>query len=89
MCIQTLLDTITTFVVRGIVRCTIVARQDKQKSVGPAATKDGIQKMDGDICICTIPLPVLSNINHNFSSDVSRAIDYVQYINTFYYHFIA
>jgi monoamine oxidase len=25
---------------------------------------------------------VLSNINHNFSSDVSRAIDYIQYINT-------
>jgi monoamine oxidase len=45
-------------------------------------TKTGVQKLTGDICICTIPLPVLSNINHNFSSDVSRAIDYVQYINT-------
>ena len=45
-------------------------------------TKDGIQKTNGDLCICTIPLPVLSNINHNFSSDVSRAIDHVQYINT-------
>ncbi len=45
-------------------------------------TKEGIQKISGDVCICTIPLPVLSNINHNFSSDVSRAIDYVPYINT-------
>ncbi len=45
-------------------------------------TKEGTQKVTGDLCICTIPLPVLSNINHNFSSDVSRAIDYVQYINT-------
>jgi monoamine oxidase len=34
------------------------------------------------MCICTIPLPVLSNIDHNFSSDVSRAIDSVVYMNT-------
>jgi len=45
-------------------------------------SKDGVQKINGDVCICTIPLPVLSNINHNFSSDVSRAIDYIQYIKT-------
>ena len=45
-------------------------------------TKEGLQQLQGDLCICTIPLPVLSNINHNFSSDVSRAIDYIQYINT-------
>ena len=36
----------------------------------------------GDLCVCTIPLPVLSNIEHNFSSDVSRAIDYIPYIST-------
>ncbi len=42
----------------------------------------GEHKIDGDLCICTIPLPVLSNIDHNFSSDVSRAIDYVSYIQT-------
>lgn len=40
------------------------------------------QEIKADLCICTLPLPVLSNINHNFSSDVSRAIDYVPYINT-------
>ena len=44
--------------------------------------KDGEQKIQGDFCICTIPLPVLSNVDHNFSSDVSRAIDNVTYIST-------
>ena len=45
---------------------------------------DGTEKksLQADMCICTIPLPVLSNIDHNFSSDVSRAIDSVVYMNT-------
>lgn len=38
--------------------------------------------LTADFCICTIPLPVLSNIDHNFSSDVSRAIDFASYIQT-------
>jgi len=42
--------------------------------------KTGEQELQGDYCICTIPLPVLSNIDHNFSSDVSRAIDKIAYI---------
>jgi monoamine oxidase len=42
----------------------------------------GLKEIEADICICTIPLKVLSNINHNFSSAASRAIDYAQYINT-------
>ena len=42
----------------------------------------GNHQLKGDLCICTIPLPVLSNIEHNFSSDVSRAIDYIPYIST-------
>ena len=33
-------------------------------------------------CICTIPLPVLSNIEHNFASDASRAIDSIVYMST-------
>ncbi|MCC9166493.1 flavin monoamine oxidase family protein [Pontibacter harenae] len=44
--------------------------------------KKGTQELTGDLCVCTLPLPVLSNINHNFSSDVSRAIDFVPYIQT-------
>ena len=44
--------------------------------------KEGEQTIQGDFCICTIPLPVLSNIDHNFSSDASRAIDYISYIAT-------
>ena len=42
----------------------------------------GEKKLTGDLCICTIPLPVLSNIDHNFGSDASRAIDFISYNNT-------
>ncbi len=42
----------------------------------------GEKTVQADFCICTIPLPVLSNIDHNFSSDASRAIDSVVYMNT-------
>jgi len=42
----------------------------------------GEHQLQGDICICTIPLPVLSNISNNFSGDVSRAIDYIGYMKT-------
>lgn len=44
--------------------------------------KKGKQAVSGDMCICTLPLPVLRNIDNNFSSDVSRAIDFVPYIPT-------
>ena len=42
----------------------------------------GKHELTADMCICTLPLPVLSNINNNFSGDVSRAIDYISYIQT-------
>lgn len=42
----------------------------------------GEKKITGDLCICTIPLPVLSNIDHNFGSDASRAIDFIGYNST-------
>jgi len=42
----------------------------------------GSHEIEADLCICTLPLPVLSNINNNFSSDVSRAIDYITYNQT-------
>jgi monoamine oxidase len=42
----------------------------------------GEHVLNGDLCICTIPLPVLSNISNNFSGDVSRAIDYISYNQT-------
>jgi monoamine oxidase len=45
-------------------------------------SKEGNKLITGDFCICTIPLPVLSNVDHNFSSDVSRAIDFSSYIQT-------
>ena len=44
--------------------------------------KAGTHQATAEFCICTIPLPVLSNIDHNFSSDVSRAIDRIAYIKT-------
>lgn len=42
----------------------------------------GEKSILAELCICTIPLPVLSNIDHNFSADVSRAIDSVVYMST-------
>lgn len=42
----------------------------------------GEHLLSGDFCICTIPLPVLSNISNNLSDDVSRAIDYISYMQT-------
>jgi len=42
----------------------------------------GEQVINGDICICTLPLPVLSNVNNNFSPEVSKAIDFISYNQT-------
>jgi monoamine oxidase len=42
----------------------------------------GEKTVEVPYCICTIPLPVLSNIDHNFGSDASRAIDSVVYMST-------
>ncbi len=44
--------------------------------------KIGVHEITGDFCVCTLPLPVLSNISNNFSSDVNRAIDYIEYNKT-------
>jgi monoamine oxidase len=41
----------------------------------------GTKNIKGDFCICTIPLPVLGNTDHNFSSGTSRAIDFIPYIS--------
>nr|WKN40061.1 flavin monoamine oxidase family protein [Tunicatimonas sp. TK19036] len=41
---------------------------------------DGEEKeISADYCICTIPLPVLSNISNNLSSNIQRACDFVEY----------
>jgi len=42
----------------------------------------GEKRIEADLCICTIPLSVLTDIDHNFSSDTSRAIDNISYIAT-------
>lgn len=42
----------------------------------------GTKEITADYCVCTLPLPVLSNVDNNFSSDVSRAIDYATYMKT-------
>ena len=44
--------------------------------------KAGEHQLNADLCICTLPLPVLSNVDHNFASAVSRAIDFIPYIQT-------
>jgi len=63
--------------------CEVTAIYNEEQGV-KITYKDskGEKIITGDLCICTLPLPVLSNIQHNFSSDVSRAIDYVPYIAT-------
>jgi len=57
--------------------------QNTTEGVNIMYSQNGQAKaINGDLCICTIPLPVLSNIDNNFSSDVSRAIDFIPYIHT-------
>jgi monoamine oxidase len=61
----------------------VKAVHNTEKGIRITYTDQTSEKIiEGDLCICTIPLPVLSNIDHNFSSDVSRAIDYIPYIHT-------
>jgi monoamine oxidase len=56
---------------------------NKESTVQINYQQGGAEKtMEADFCICTIPLPVLSNVEHNFSSAVSRAIDNIPYIPT-------
>ncbi len=43
--------------------------------------KGTTHELSGDYCVCTIPLPVLSSIEHNFSSNISRAIDLIPHNN--------
>lgn len=40
------------------------------------------KELKADYCICTIPLPVLRNIQTDLSSDIRRAIDFTSYMNT-------
>jgi monoamine oxidase len=61
----------------------VKAVHNTEKGIRITYTDQTSEKIiEGDFCICTIPLPVLSNIDHNFSSDVSRAIDFIPYIPT-------
>lgn len=61
----------------------VTAIKNIAEGVSVTYQQNGTEKqVNADLCICTIPLPVLSNVDHNFSSDASRAIDNVTYINT-------
>lgn len=61
----------------------VSAIKNTTDGVAVTYTKDKQTKtINADLCVCTIPLPVLSNIDNNFSSDVSRAIDFIPYIHT-------
>lgn len=71
--------------VGSMIRYGAEVRSVKNTSNGVQVTyhdTNGLKELKGDFCICTIPLPVLSNIENNFSSDASRAIDYISYIAT-------
>ncbi|WP_234571225.1 flavin monoamine oxidase family protein [Rhodohalobacter sp. 614A] len=43
---------------------------------------EGESQIEADFCICTIPLSVLTYLDHNFSGNVTRAIDYSSYNTT-------
>jgi monoamine oxidase len=61
----------------------VTSVMNSEKGVKVIYKEKNVQKeIEGDFCVCTLPLPVLSNIDHNFSSDVSRAIDFIPYIAT-------
>ena len=60
---------------------TSIHNQDKSVKV-VYKDKDGEHALEADLCICTLPLPVLTNVDHNFSSDASRAIDNITYMST-------
>lgn len=63
--------------------CEVTAIQNQAAGVSITyKDKTGEKKISGNYCVCTLPLPVLSNIQHNFSPDVSRAIDFVPYMIT-------
>ncbi len=61
----------------------VTSINNKESGVQVAySSREGEKMIEADFCICTIPLPVLSYINHNFSGTVSRAIDYASYNTT-------
>ncbi|WP_295127493.1 flavin monoamine oxidase family protein [uncultured Chitinophaga sp.] len=63
--------------------CEVKSIQNQAEGVSVTyKDKTGEKQITADLCICTIPLTVLSNIEHNFSPDVSRAIDFVPYMQT-------
>jgi monoamine oxidase len=71
--------------VGGLIRYQAEVRSihNQEQGVKVVYKDNGVEKeIAAEYCICTIPLPVLSNIDHNFSSDVSRAIDSVVYMST-------
>jgi len=64
-------------------QCVVKKIRNTENGVTIIYDEKGTEKsMDADYCICTIPLPVLSNIDHNFKSAASRAIDFIPYIQT-------
>lgn len=61
----------------------VTAIHNTAEGVTVTYTQSSVAKNSkADFCICTIPLPVLSNIEHNFAADASRAIDFIPYIPT-------
>ncbi len=40
------------------------------------------QEIKADFCICTLPLPILKNMQSNLSADIRRAADFIPYIKT-------
>ena len=61
----------------------VISIHNLEQGVKVVYKEKGIEQgIESDLCICTIPLPVLSNIDHNFSPGASRAIDSIAYMST-------
>ncbi|HVV70746.1 MAG TPA: flavin monoamine oxidase family protein, partial [Verrucomicrobiae bacterium] len=62
-------------------RCVVRELLNTERGVKVTYADGGGEKqLEGDYCICTLPLTVLTDVNHNLSSNMSRAIDKTVYI---------
>lgn len=64
------------------IRYSSVVQEIRKQEEGVSVTYTAAGKteeMKADYCICTIPLPVLSNVKNNLKPNIQRACDFVEY----------
>lgn len=61
---------------------TVVQEIRKTEKGATVVYKDdagNTKELEGEYCICTLPLPVLANVKNNLSGNIQRACDFVEY----------